>query len=383
MKHHLRLLNCLLSIPLLALVGCAEPQNTTETIRPVKTLTVKSLDHFLSASFPSRAEPVREVNLAFEVNGTLQALPVKVGDEVKRGDLLAQLNQKNFSARLAATQARYRKAVNDERRLKKLLVAGNASQTQYDDAQTNLDVLESQLALDKKALADATLRAPFDGLVVAVYLDNYTFVPASTQVVRLIDISQIEMWVDLPEQFAVLSEQVEDYQVRVRFDAYPDRTFAADVKEWGWEASRENRTFPFGLIIDQPSDMTILPGMSGVAFTEVRGESIGIKNAIEVPAGAIFSLSDQAQSSVWLVKDDQVFIQPVDVRSISREVVLIDGGLQDGDEIVTAGVHSLQEGQKIRRLNSVQRSVSTSPKVLVPAESSAEQLSSPAEEDSE
>ncbi|BFM13983.1 efflux RND transporter periplasmic adaptor subunit [Maricurvus nonylphenolicus] len=366
MKHHALLVQCLFVIPLLSLVGCSEPQTATETVRPVNTLTVKSLDHFLSASFPSRAEPVREVNLAFEVNGTLQKLPVKVGDEIKQGDLLAQLNQKSFSARLAATQARYRKAVNDERRLKKLLVAGNASQTQYDDAQTNLDVLESQLALDKKALADTTLRAPFDGLVVAVYLDNYTFVPASTQVVRLIDISQIEMWVDLPEQFAVLSEQVADYQVRVKFDAYPDRIFDADVKEWGREASRENRTFPFGLVIDQPEDITILPGMSGVAFAETQGENIGIEDPIEVPAGAIFTLRDQTQSSVWVVKDDHVVLQPVKVRSISREVVLIEGGLTDGDEIVVAGVHSLQEGQKIRRLNSIQESVSAGARELSP-----------------
>lgn len=366
MKHHALLVQSLLITSFLFLLGCSEPQTATETLRPVNTLTVKSLDHFLSASFPSRAEPVREVNLAFEVNGTLQQLPVKVGDEIKRGDLLAQLNQKSFSARLAATQARYRKAVNDERRLKKLLVAGNASQTQYDDVQTNLDVLESQLALDRKALADTTLRAPFDGLVVAVYLDNYTFVPASTQVVRIIDISQIEMWVDLPEQFAVLSEQVENYQVRVKFDAYPDRVFDADVKEWGREASRENRTFPFGLVIDQPKDVTILPGMSGVAFAETQGENLGIENPIEIPAGAIFSPPDQSQSSVWKVKGDQVFLQPVKVRSISREVVLIEGGLQDGDEIVVAGVHSLQEGQKIRRLNSLQTSVSASAREFSP-----------------
>ncbi len=337
---------------LLSLTACTDKAVEREMIRPVKTAMVIAPDNLMSASFPGRAEPVREVNLAFEVTGTLDKFPVKVGDQLKKGDLLAHLNQKNFAARLRATEARYRKAVNDEQRLRKLLKSGSASQTLYDDAQTNLDVLESQLALDKKALADTTLRAPFDGQVVAVYLDNYTFVPASTQVARLIDISQIEMWVDLPEQFAVMSEQSTDYAVKVIFDAYPEKMVDATIKEWGLEASRESRTFPVGLVMDQPEEFTILPGMSGVAFAETRLEDFGLAEAVEVPAGAIFTPLNQQSSSVWVVENNKTLLRPVVVHSINRDTVVVSSGLKHGEQVVVAGVHSIENGQTVRVLNA-------------------------------
>lgn len=348
-----RSIYCAISACILVLLtACTDKTVEREMIRPVKTAMVIAPDNLMSASFPGRAEPVREVNLAFEVTGTLDKFPVKVGDQLKKGDLLAHLNQKNFAARLRATEARYRKAVNDEQRLRKLLKSGSASQTLYDDAQTNLDVLESQLALDKKALADTTLRAPFDGQVVAVYLDNYTFVPASTQVARLIDISQIEMWVDLPEQFAVMSEQKTDYAVKVIFDAYPEKMVDATIKEWGLEASRESRTFPVGLVMDQPEEFTILPGMSGVAFAETRLEDFGLADAVEVPAGAIFTPLNQQSSSVWVVENNKTLLRPVVVHSINRDTVVVSSGLKHGEQVVVAGVHSIEDGQTVRVLNA-------------------------------
>lgn len=335
---------------LFSLAGCSNSEPPVETLRPVKVVAAKVPDHMLRASFPGRAEPVKEVNLAFEAPGTLQKLPVKVGDGVKKGQLVAQLNQQSYKARLEATQARYRKAVNDERRLRRLLEAGNASQTHYDDAQTNLDVLTSQLALDEKTLADTTLRAPFDGQVSAIYLDNYTFVGASAPVARIVDMSKIEMWVDIPEFYAVVGRQIESQDIYVVFDVFPEQRLPAKIKEWGQEASRETRTFPVSLIIDQPKDFRILPGMSGMAYAGGSLKTLGLEMLVEVPPSALFTPEGESNHSVWVLTDGQVQRREVQVHRANKDGILIRDGLKAGEQVVVAGVHSLLEGQQVRIL---------------------------------
>jgi len=335
---------------LFALAGCSNSEPAVESVRPVKVVAAKVPDHILRASFPGRAEPVKEVNLAFEAPGTLEKLPVQVGDAVKKGQLVAQLNQQSYRARLDATQARYRKAVNDERRLRQLLQAGNAPQTLYDDAQTNLDVLASQLALDEKTLADTTLRAPFDGQVSAIYLDNYTFVGASIPVARIVDMSKIEMWVDIPEFFAVIGRQMDSHDIYVVFDAYPEHRIPAKIKEWGQEASRETRTFPVSLIIDQPETFRILPGMSGMAFAGGSLKTLNLENLVEVPPSALFTPVGESSHSVWVVTDGKVQRREVKVHRANKQGLLIKAGLQAGEQVVVAGVHSVLDGQQVRIL---------------------------------
>jgi RND family efflux transporter MFP subunit len=181
--------------------------------RPVKTLVLPDPQEQVRVSFPGRLESVREVDLAFEVPGRLEQLPLKVGDTVHKDMLIAQLNQEAYLARLEASRARFRQAHSDSQRLQKLLLTNNISQTQYDLAQTRLDVASSQLTLDEKAFSDTILRAPFDGEVSAIYLDNFTYVNASTHVARLVDMSQFEIWVNVPERYAKLRNRFSDYRV--------------------------------------------------------------------------------------------------------------------------------------------------------------------------
>lgn len=337
------------AVGLLAACTDSVDEPAVDTVRPVKTEIISSPDEFLRTSFPGRAAPHREVNLAFEVSGRLTQLPVNVGDTVKEGALIASLNKDAYEARLEATLAQYKRAKSESRRLEKLLKAGSVSQTQFDDAQTQLDVLHSQRALNKKALADTSLHAPFSGRAVAVYLDNFTYVAASTLVARIIDISSLEMWIDVPAVFAKLQDKVEHYNSYMEFDVFPGKKFKARLKNIGIEASGQTRTFPVSFIIEQPNDLTILPGMSGRIYVEASRKLLGMSEFMDIPINAVFTLPDQTQSAVWLVKNNQIVHRPIELGMINGGRVSITTGLKPGDEIVVAGVHQLKAGQQVRQ----------------------------------
>ena len=327
--------------------------------RPVKAMVVPASTDYLSVSFPGVAEPVNEVNLAFEVAGRLEQLPVQVGQTVKAGDVIAKVHNEAFQLRFDASQAEFKQASSELQRLRRLLKANSISQTRFDEAQTRFDLASSQLALNKKLLADTTLTAPFDGKVVAVYVDNFSYLQASTPVARIVDSSQLEMWIDLPETLAklqslLLTGNVSDEEItslmtaHMEFDAYPGLQLPARLKELGQEASQRTRTYPLSLMIDQPEGVLILPGMSGQAHLKAKLSRLGLSSYLLLPATALFNHGDDNSSYVWVVEDSQVQRRQVSIGSNVDGKLQITAGLEPDEIVVTAGANSLTAGQQVK-----------------------------------
>lgn len=342
-----------LGVVLLVLLSACESDEVIvkDVVRPVKTMLIRQPEQTFAASFPGKLEAAYEVNLAFEVPGRLDRLPVKVGDRVKRGELIAELSKEAYRARLESARAQYKQAKSELQRMARLLKNGSVSETQYDAAQTAFDVSASQLALREKEYQDCTLKAPFDGMVVAIYQDNYSFVGASTQVARIINMNELEMWIDVPEMFFKLEGKVSGYQAFIYLDAFPGQRFEVKIKEISREASSRTRSFPISVVLHTDNDSGMLPGMSGRVEVIVDREMLGISRQIEIPASAIFTPEDQSQTSVWLVKDGRVVLQPVELAEIQKHSALITSGLVTGDVVVTAGVNSLTEQQEVKLLS--------------------------------
>jgi RND family efflux transporter MFP subunit len=196
------------------------------------------------------------------------------------------------------------------------------------------------------------LRAPFAGTVVGTFVENFETVQAKQPVVRLVDTTRIEMVIDVPETMISRAPLVKT--VYVTFDAFPGHELAATIKEIGTEASRTTRTYPITLIMDQPENIKILPGMAGKTIRADADlppdlEQVGI----QVPVGAIFTLEAEAQSYVWVIDGESKTIakRSVSTGEITATGIRVTAGLVPGEWIVIAGVHSLEEGQKVQLLS--------------------------------
>jgi RND family efflux transporter MFP subunit len=327
-------------------------------------MKVNDVSALQQRSFPGRASATQEVDMAFRVTGPLIARPANVGDEVQQGDILARIDPRDFEvqlrnaesnlqrarANLTRAQSDYERNLNIQQRDPSLITPAELDQSKEarDVAKAEVAALEASVDAAKDALSYTYLRAPFDGTIVATYVQNFEFVQARQRIVRLLDTTRIEFVVNIPETLISLIPYVHDIQVQ--FDAFPTFKIPAEIKEVGTEATETTRTFPVTLVMDQPEDIKILPGMAGRASGEVRQPSDDERPNIVIPVTAVFSTKTEGKSFVWVIdaSTDTVNRREVRIGNLTNTGLVIEEGLEYGEMIATAGVHFLDEGQQVR-----------------------------------
>ena len=252
-----------------------------------------------------------------------------------------------------ATEQRDRAAA-ELRRAREDLKIGERGARAEDIAAKDAEIrsLEASVESASDQLGYTHLRAPFDGTIVATYVENFEDVRAKQPIVRLLDTSRIEMTIDISESLISLAPQVKD--VTVVFDPFPDREIVAVIKEIGTEASETTRTYPVTLIMDQPEDITILPGMAGKATGRTVEEMAPDQTSVDIPVSATFTAGSSGQSFVWVIDEQSKTVSRREVKlgQFTDTGVRILEGLELGEWIAIAGVHYLREGQQVRLLTN-------------------------------
>lgn len=333
------------------LSACTEPVEAPEIIRPVRVVRVAAPSELGGRAMPGRARATEETNLSFDVSGTVLQRPVDVGDVVEAGQLLARLDQRDFkNQRDAAVAGRNRMRANFER-VQIAVESGAVSRQDLDDARAQLDVAQAQLNIAQKSIEDSEILAPRAGTISATYVEVFTSVRAKEPIVRLLDTSAIEMVVQIPESLISYAPYVE--AINIEFDAFPGRQVPAEIKEISNEASQTTRTFPVTLIMEQPEDFKILPGMAGRATGRLREGANTGQQSVQLPVSAIFT-PDEAETSgtswVWVVDEstNTVSKRSVSTGLLDRFGIQILDGVEAGEMVVISGVHFLEEGQEVR-----------------------------------
>jgi len=349
------------------LSGCVqqEPEAPTKP-RPIRALQVGDATAFAQRSFPGRARAYQEVNLSFRVAGPLITRPINVGDTVEAGQTLARIDPTDFEIRVLNLQselerakaerelaeAEYNRGVEVQQRGQGLISESDVDQRRSvrDQARANERALEASLRAAQNDLSYTELKAPFEGTVVAIFVENFETVQAKQAITRLLDTSRIEMVVNIPENLISLVPYVQN--LRVRFDAFADRDIPAKIQEIGFEASTTTRTFPVTLIMDQPEGIKILPGMAGRAFGEARLPNVEA-HGIVIPVAATFATGESDETYVWVFDKQRgkVSRRAVSVGALTDSGIRVTDGLEPGEWIAVAGVHTLREDQPVRLLD--------------------------------
>lgn len=343
------------------LPACSTPEPEEATvIRPVRYVRVYSDATGSTREFSGTARAGVESRLSFKVVGTIEELPVQMGDEVEAGQLLARLDSKDYELRVDQTTAsleqalaQERNAQADYRRVSALYENDNASRDQLDAARAGMESATAQvrsltnsLELARLQLEYTELRSPTAGSILSVGVERDENVGQGEVVATLSGDSAPEVVVGVPE-LLISRIRVGD-AVTVRFDALGDRQFAANVSEVALAA--RGATYEVSARILAP-DEAMRPGMACQVGFEF--EASGDAGQIVLPPVAVGE--DRDGQFVYVVEDldgEQGVTRRrgVEVGALDSRGLRIRSGLSDGEIVVTAGVTKIHDGLTVKLL---------------------------------
>jgi membrane fusion protein, multidrug efflux system len=340
-----------LGAPVFAQEVPAEPE-----IRPVLWVEAKT-EHAGLLNFAGSVQPRIETDLAFRTLGRVTARHVQVGDVVKQGDILMELDPLalKFAVRSAQADLNSANAQLDNARItekrKEILAAGNSSsQAELELAQQGLisaqaSVDKAQASLDKarEQLGYASLKADFDGAITATSGDVGQTVASGQTMLTLARLDQRDAVVDVPDALLAAIRATPKIDVELQLD--PKVTARGVLREVAPEADATTRTHRLKIAIDNAPKAFRLGSVVTVRFLTDDGLEVTL-----LPVSALLRKDDK--DYVWRINSDGTKVQltavKVDPKFNNSSFVRILSGVAGGDKIVAAGVNELQDGQTIR-----------------------------------
>ena len=327
-------------------------------IRPVRVVSVEQRAAGDTVSITGNVQAQTEVNLSFRVDGRMVERNVNVGDTVKPGQLVARLDPSNeqsalsgVQAQLTAARAQLVEQRNNYNRQKDLLAQRFISQAAFDQvtanlqsAQSQVDSAQAQVNLASNRLGYTRLVADAGGAVTKVGAEPGEVVPAGRMVVQIARAGGRDAVFDVSAQLKDAAPKNPEITVALTTD--PKVSAKGRVREVSPRADPVTGTFRVRVgLIDPPAGLRLGSTVTGRMQMDTA-------SAIEVPGSAL--VRQGAQSAVWIVdpKSQTVSLRTIDVASHEASRVVVGGGLDSGDIVVTAGVQALHSGQKVRLLGA-------------------------------
>ena len=312
----------------------AAPQTA---VTPVKVVVLGG-----APRFAGRVEAGDSATLAFRVSGQLRGLDVRMGDQVRQGDVLAELDATDYALNVQAREAEFELARLGAERASTLYDKQLISEDEFDTAGTRLTISKARLEQARQQLSYCKLQALFSGSVAFTYVMPAEVVAANQPVLKLQDTTQLDILFNLPPQYQSLIDAPVAAVFHVVFDLFPELRLPAKYKEVSLQPDPDTNSYPMTLRIDNPEGFSPRPGMSVQVILHHPSLTAGF---LQLPHEALFDRSGD-NAHVWRLDESTMTVHRVAVALDDGSVVL--GGLNPGDRIVAAGVDRLVEGQKVR-----------------------------------
>jgi membrane fusion protein, multidrug efflux system len=351
---YFRLVPGLALASVLALSACSRTEAPQEPVRAVKVLTV-GVDKFQSEhEFAGDVRARVESRLGFRVGGKIVRRQAELGQRVKAGQVLAQLDPQDYQlaadaarAQVAAALTNRDLAAADFRRYAALkdqnFISGaelERRETTLKAAQAQLDQAKAQLASQGNQAQYTSLVADVSGVITAIEAEAGQVVSSGTPVVRIAQDGPRDVVFAVPEDKVVAIKPGSDVSVRVWAE---NATLDGKVREVAASADRATRTYSVKVGLEASAS----PPLGATVYVSPKALSLAGAPVIKLPTSAL--RKEGQGTAVWVVDKATMTVksQPVQIATADGNDAVISGGLQPGMVVVSAGVHVLSPGQKV------------------------------------
>lgn len=277
------------------------------------------------------------VELTTEVSGRVVALNLQPGQQVHKGDLLVQLDDRQIQADLQVIEAQLADASRQLERIERLRSNNSVSQSQVDELRTAVNVAKAQRQAVRVQLENHRIQAPFQGVVGLSDITIGAYVSAGMSLATLDTTDRMELNFAVPERF--IGDVNLGQQVKGSSPAFPNQTFTGQLSELGTRINQLSRALPVRALIDN-SDRKLRPGQFMSVTLTLRE-----REGLVIPEQAIMIRG--SEKYVFVAEDGLARRVSVKLGTRMPGLVEIVEGLTEDDAVIVTGQDRLSSGDRI------------------------------------
>jgi RND family efflux transporter MFP subunit len=301
----------------------------------LEILEVKIIDSYkVSRDFPGKLLPSEQSKLAFEIPGKIKLINVDVGDKVRKGDVLVELDDREALAQLNQSKAKYDLASQVLNRFKDLRTKGHISIQDLDNANSEELIAKSQYEFYKVKFEQTKLLAPFDGVIQDRYLDTGSVINGGIPIIEILDSKNVKANISIPISYIDKIKIGESYNFEIsNISTQATLQRLAPMSLGG--SNNRLAVFVFDTFFN-PGSVAIL---KLTTIEQGRGTWVPIKSLSQSEQGvwAIYTINDQKKVTRDLV----------DIIYFEGEYAFVNGTLKNGDLIILGGAQKIIEGKQL------------------------------------
>ena len=335
-------------VAVFVLQACSESTEVKQEVAPVvvqlSSAQVTSLAN--NYEFPAFVSAVKNVDLKFEVSGRLIFVNLIEGSQVKKGQILAKIDPKPFQRKVEESRIRHEDAQRNLKRIKDVFEKNVASQRDYDDAKSQFSITKIALENAEQDLSYCTIRAPFDAVVGARYIENDSLIRSGDSLANLQDRSELYFTFEVPERIMTANVGNRDVKASAHIIGQEDNVYDIHYVEHKTTPDPITQTYGVTFALKGEVANAFYPGSRAIVNIMPNNNS---ERALLVPLSALVGNSD-AGFSVWRLneQDSKLTQVKVNVSKLHGEYALLSSGIKAGDKVVSAAVGQMREGLLVR-----------------------------------
>lgn len=328
------------------LVGCGKKDKAQEkeNVIKVKEMVVGNTAAQGEYNYSGTVEEENGTSLSFTMGGTIMQLRVKVGDRVRRGQLIATVDPATVRNTYDMAVSTRKQAEDAYKRYKQLHDKGSLPDIKWVEVQSQLSQAVSAEKIAKKNLGDCNLYSPVNGVVSEKYAEAGQNAAPGMPIVKVVTTHVLNVKVSIPE--GEMAKVKLHQRANILVDALDGKAYHGQVIEKGVIADPVSRSYSVKIRLSD-TDSRLLPGM--VAKVNM-GESSSVSSAetaIMIPA-RLLQLDDDNQYFVWVDENGKAVRKNVGCGDFTAQGVTIINGLNPGDKVITEGQQKVCNGTKVK-----------------------------------